>query len=236
MRRDRRPYWVKLLADRLNAIYVNHFVRPALDGCGEGLRVYAPRHLHLSGPQIFVGDHVHFMALPDKPVRVSVFEELGRITIGDYSIVNPGVRITSASAIEIGHSCMLAMNAYLSDANWHDVHHRIFAPGDTAPITLGDNVWVGDNSLITKGVTVGENSIVGAWSTVTKDVPDNVIVAGNPAQTVKHLDTSHLTMRRDLFNGELSYDEFEARLFRERLAGNTLLGWLRSLIVPSARD
>ncbi len=236
MRRDRRPYWLKAAFDRMNTMYVDHFVRPALDGSGVDFRVYGPRHLDISGPNISVGDHVHIMALADKPVRLSNFEALGRISIGDYTIVNPGVRITSASSIDVGHSCMLAMNAYLSDANWHDVHHRIFAPGETAPIVLRDNVWVGDSALITKGVTVGENSIVGAWSVVTKDVPDNVIVAGNPAKIVKELDPSHLTMRKHLFSGDVPYEEFEAELFQSRLKDNTLLGWLRSMVMPSNKD
>jgi acetyltransferase-like isoleucine patch superfamily enzyme len=195
-----------------------------------------PRHLQVSGPKITVGDHVHFMALPDKPVRLAVFEGLGEIHIGDYSIVNPGVRISSAASVKVGHSCMFAMNCYLSDADWHDIHHRIFAPGASAPIVLKDNVWIGDSALITKGVTVGENSIVGAWSVVTKDVPDNVVVAGNPARVVRELDTSHLTLRKHLFTGDVPYDDFEDNYFRELLEQNTFARWLRSLISPTERD
>ncbi|MCB1692501.1 MAG: acyltransferase [Pseudomonadales bacterium] len=195
-----------------------------------------PRHLEISGPHICVGDHVHFMALPDKPIRLAVFEGLGAIDIGDYCIVNPGVRITSASAVRLGHSCMLAMNCYLSDANWHDIHHRIFAPGDTAPIVLGDNVWIGDSALVTKGVTIGENSIVGAWSVVTHDVPPNAIVAGNPARIVKQIDTSHLTMRRDLFESATPYDVFEKQYFAGQLSGNGFWHWVRTLVWPRGND
>jgi len=232
MRKDHRPYWLKHWLDRANQLYVDRYVRPQFDACGAGMRVMNPRHLEVSGPKIHVGEHVHFMALPDKPVRLAVFEGLGSITIGDYCIVNPGVRVTSASAIEIGHSCMLAMNCYLSDADWHDVHHRIFAPGSTAPIRLGNNVWIGDNALVTKGVSIGENSIVGAWSVVTRDVPENSIVVGNPARVVKEIDTDHLTMRKHLFTGDVPYDEFERDYFRTLLAGNTLWGWLRAMLMP----
>lgn len=236
MRRDHRPIWLKSLLDSANRFYVDHYIRPQLDESGADLRVVYPRHLAISGPGITVGDHVHFMALPDKPVRLAVFEGLGRISIDDYSTVNPGVRISSASAIEIGHSCMLAMNAYLTDADWHDVHHRIYAPGNVAPVTLKDNVWIGDSALVTKGVTIGENSIVGAASVVTKDVPDNVIVAGNPARVVKTLDTDHLTMRKHLFTGEISYEQFESRYMAELLAGNSLVRWLRTCIKPGSAD
>ena len=233
MRRDHRPLWLKRWFDRANALYVDRFVRPQFDAVGQDLRVMWPRHLQISGPKISVGEHVHFMALPDKPVRLAVFEGLGRIHIGNYSIVNPGVRISSAASIEIGHSCMLAMNCYLSDADWHDIHHRIFAPGNSEPIVLGNNVWIGDSALVTKGVTVGDNSIVGAWSVVTKDVPANVIVAGNPARVVKELDTSHLTLRKHLFTGAEPYEVFEADYYRRLLGGNSFLGWLRQWVMPS---
>lgn len=232
MRKDHRPWWLRQLSDRGNRWYVDTFIRPQFDSAGAGLRVVGPRHLQISGPNISVGQHVHMMALPDKPVRLAVFEGMGEVHIGDYSLVNPGVRITSASSIRIGRSCMLAMNCYLTDADWHDVHHRIFAPGTTASIELGDNVWIGDSALVTKGVTIGENSIVGAWSVVTRDVPPNVIVAGNPARIVKELDTSNLTTRQHLFTGATSYEAFENDNIRQRLKGNTFAGWLRQLLLP----
>jgi len=131
---------------------------------------------------------------------------------------------------------MLAMNAYLSDADWHDLHHRIYAPGATAPIVLEDNVWIGDSALVTKGVTIGENSVVGAWSVVTRDVPANVVVAGNPARIVRELDTSHLTTREHLFTGTQPYDEFEREYFTQLLGGNRFLNWLRSLLKPGRFD
>ncbi|MCB1645533.1 MAG: acyltransferase [Pseudomonadales bacterium] len=176
------------------------------------------------------------MCLPDKPVRLAVFEGQGRIEIGSYSIINPGVRITSASEILIGHSCMLAMNCYLSDADLHDIQHRIYAPGKTGPIRLGNNVWIGDSALVSKGVTIGDNSIVGAWSVVTKDVPANSIVAGNPARVVGAVDPNHLTMREALFTGQQPYSDFEHQYYSNLLGGNTLASWLKALIRPSERD
>jgi acetyltransferase-like isoleucine patch superfamily enzyme len=195
-----------------------------------------PRHLQISGPNIHVGDHVHIMALADKPVRLAVFEGLGRITIGDYCLINPGARLTSATSIDIGHSCMLAMNCYLGDADWHDLQHRIYAPGKSAAIVLKDNVWIGDSALVVKGVTIGHNSIVGAQAVVTHNVPDNVIVAGNPARVVRTLNAEHRTTRQQLFTGASTYAEFADDYSRRQLQGNSLARWVRTLWRPRSTD
>jgi acetyltransferase-like isoleucine patch superfamily enzyme len=236
LRKDHRPLWVKGWFDRFNEAYINHFIRPQFDHSGQDFRVIGPRHLQVSGTGVTVEDHVHIMALADKPVRLAVYEGMGSISIDSYCIINPGVRITSASGVKIGHSCMLAMNAYLSDADWHDIQHRIYAPGATAPIELGNNVWIGDSALVCKGVHIGDNSVVGAWSVVTKDVPANVVVAGTPAKIVRELDPDNKTIREDLFTGPTAYHEFEQEFYRDMLAKNTLMGWLMSLVVPTSTD
>jgi len=239
LRHDHRPLYVKKLFDWLNMLYSNHFIKPQFDRVGQGCEFNSPRHIDVSGGRICLGDRVHITALPDKPVRLAAFpteDGQGSIRIGNYCTVNPGVRITSASAIEIDDSCMIAMNAYLSDADWHDIHHRIYAPGRSAPIRLEKNVWIGDSAFITKGVTIGENSVVGAYSVVSKDVPANSIVVGNPARVIRELDPSHLTTREHLFTSLGDYDEFQSDHFKKQLKNNRLASWLRSLLMPSVKD
>lgn len=239
LRHDHRPLYIKKLFDLFNAVYSNRFIKPQFDRVGRGCQFNSPRYIDISGSRICLENHVHIMGLRDKPVRLAVFpseDGKGSIHIGNYCIINPGVRITSASAIEVGDSCMIAMNAYLSDADWHDIHHRIYAPGSTAPIRLEKNVWIGDSALITKGVTIGENSVVGAYSVVTKDVPANSIVVGNPARVIRELDASHLTTREHLFNGPVDYDQFQAEYFETQLKHNRLSGWLRTLLIPGVQD
>lgn len=236
MRRDHRPYWLKKALDRLNQLRVDRRVTPQLEQVGQDFRVMNPGHLQISGSGISVGDHVYVMALADSPVRISVFDHLGKIHIGSYSIVNPGVRITSANRISIGQGCLLAMNCYLSDADWHDTHARIYAPGNTAPITLEDNVWIGESAFVAKGVTMGENSIAGAYAVVTKDVAPNTIVAGNPARVVGEINPGEVVTREAMFNSEQTYETFEAEYFAAQLANNSLAGWLRSLLLPGKKD
>jgi acetyltransferase-like isoleucine patch superfamily enzyme len=54
-------------------------------------------------------------------------------------------------------------------------------------VVIGDNVWLGVNSVVLKGVTIGKNSVIGANSVVTRDIPPNVIAAGNPCKVIKQI-------------------------------------------------
>ena len=236
MRRDSRPYRLHRLQSSWQDAWIRHFIKPQLDECGEGLQVIGPRHLQISGPHVRLGHHVHVMTLPEAPVRLSVFDGMGSVRVDDFCLINPGVRITSADRIIIGRSCMLAMHCLVSDADWHDVQHRIFAPGKTGSVVLEDNVWLGEGVRVLKGVTIGENTVVGAGSVVTHSLPANVIAAGNPARVIKALDRTERTTRESLFTMHKSYDQFSDDLMRERLKGNTWLGWLRSLISPRNSD
>ena len=232
MRRDYRPYWLHRIQSEWQNIWVKHFIEPHLDGCGSGLEVIGPRHFKISGSAIYLGQHVHVMALSEAPVRLSVFEGMGRIEVADYALINPGARITSAEGITIGEGCMLAMHTSINDADWHDVQHRIFAPGATAPVVLERNVWLGEGARVLKGVTIGENTVVGAGSVVSRSLPANVIAAGNPARVIKPLPGGKGTSRADLFNMEITYERFADDFMRDRLKGNSFTFWLRSFLFP----
>ena len=91
---------------------------------------------------------------------------MGGITIGDNVLIGPKVNLVSEN-----HPV--------------DPCQRKFLIGK--PIVIKNNAWIGAAATILAGVTVGENSIVGAGSIVTKDVPDNTIVAGNPAKFLKRI-------------------------------------------------
>ncbi|MBN2158188.1 MAG: acyltransferase [Spirochaetes bacterium] len=159
--------------------------------------VWGIKNVIVYGPNISIGKNVVMVAADGHTTNISSLKMRGlegRITIGDDVLVMNGVRISSASSITIGDGCMLANHAYLTDADWHDIHDRTSAPGGTAPIVLERGAWVGDSAIVCKGVTIGENSIVGAGAVVTRDVPPNVIVAGNPARIVKKLDPKKIIL------------------------------------------
>ena len=138
----------------------------------------------------------------------------------------------AAEKIEIGDACMIAHGAYISDADWHGIYDRAQPVGNTKPIILKNNVWIGDSSIICKGVTIGENSIIGAGAVVTKNVPENCIYAGNPAKLVKKINEKEFITRKDFFSDpeKLAY-EFDM-LDKFSLKENTLLNWFKSLVNP----
>lgn len=91
------------------------------------------------------------------------------ITIGDYCLMGP-------------KTCLYTVNHSL------DVQTRVANYVYARPITVGNNVWFGGNCVVLSGVTIGNNVVVGAGSVVTKDIPDNAVVAGNPAKIIRYID------------------------------------------------
>ncbi len=107
------------------------------------------------------------------------------VRIGKNVVVMNNVLFMSAGGITIDDDALVAANAQLISNN-HDIHqHNILI---CKPVHLKRNCWIGAGATILPGVTVGENSVVGAASVVTKDVPDNVVVVGNPAHIIKNID------------------------------------------------
>jgi acetyltransferase-like isoleucine patch superfamily enzyme len=235
MRSDHRPYWVKQAMDRLNEAYCRRFIHPQFDALGPGAVFRNPRCFEILGPRICVGAHLHALASRDAPISLVVYPETsGRIDIGDFVALSPGVRIKSACSIEIGDGALVAERVFITDADWHDPYDRIYPPGPMAPVRLEENVWLADGVTVCKGVTIGRNSVVGTGSVVTTDVPPNVVAAGNPARPIRELDPDGAYVsRRDMFCGVEPYDRFEARVTRRYLEQNTFLGWIRSMVAPS---
>ncbi|MDJ0804308.1 MAG: acyltransferase [Desulfobacterales bacterium] len=239
MRKDHRPYSVKKLHLRLQKFYVRRFLRPQFERLGRGGHVMRPWYVELFGAPIELGRFATVIACRDAPVRLCVWPALegnGAIRIGDYSLICPGVRISSAVGVTIGHSVMMAHGVYLTDADWHDLYDRT-APGRSAPIVIEDNVWLGDGAIVCKGVNIGENSVVGAGAVVVEDIPPNTVAAGNPARVVKQLDAERpMTTRREWFADPLRLKRDLETWDRALLEGNTLAGWMRYLLHPTRND
>ena len=235
MRSDQRPYWLKKWMDRVSDGYARRVLHPQFDALGANPVFRNPRKIEVMGPNIRAGSDLHAMATNEAPISLMVWMETeGKIELGNYVALSPGVRIKSACSIEIGDGALIAERVFITDCDWHDFYDRIFPPGPIAPVRLEENVWIADGAIICKGVTIGRNSVVGAGSIVTSDVPPNTVVAGNPAKPIRQLDPDgKFITRRQMFEAEKPYDRFEDEVAYRYLSKNTFTGWLRSMFAPT---
>ncbi|MCQ2281530.1 MAG: acyltransferase [Bacteroidales bacterium] len=124
----------------------------------------------------------------------------GKIIMHDWSKLGEGSTIESVNMVSIGKDTAIATNVTIIDNNTHPINpadrrymrhtphgskERLNIYSANAPIIIGENVWIGTNARICKGVTIGDNAIIAANSVVTKNVPANAVAAGNPAKIVK---------------------------------------------------
>lgn len=134
------------------------------------------------------------------PVMIRLMSPEARLTIGDdFGISGGGICVQTE--VRIGHGVMMGANAFVADTDFHPLStgsRRFNFDGiRSRPVVIEDNVFIGMNSIILKGVTIGRNAVIGAGSVVTRDVPANEIWSGNPARFVRRLvpDESALTPR-----------------------------------------
>lgn len=239
MRREHRPYWLKQFHGRRSRAWARKYLHPQFDAIGADCVFINPRQVEVIGPNIRIGHTCHINAEPTRATRLCVWfagERVGRLSLGDHVLVSPGVRIISSYGIEIGSNAMLASDVYISDSDWHGIYDRTSEAGQAAPISIAENVWIGLGAIVGKGVSIGANSIIAAGSIVVKDIPANVIAAGNPCKPVRELDPSQtFRTRADFFNDREGLAALD-RLDRYMLKGNTLLAYWRSRLWPRNSD
>lgn len=240
MRRNNTPYWIKRITTLYNRWYIEHFIRPQFDAAGAYLEVAHPRHLEIFGRNIRIGNHAHLIAAADNKIRLTTWSGRqgdGRITMGNYCLISPGVRISAAASVQIGDNCMLAANVYVSDSDWHYIYNRIRPFRCTRPVILQNNVWLGEGVMVLKGVTIGENSVIGAGAVVTRDIPPNVVAAGNPAKIIKKINPNRRMLKREMmFRNAEHYYRNQDELDRYMLNNNGWMNWLRGKFFPGRED
>lgn len=164
-------------------------------GCKVGNHFRSSGMVHIkarNAGSIIIGNHVTLLAGwrtnrvgLTGPVILHTWEG-GRIEIGDHTGAS-SVVISSRSFIKIGNHCKIGGNVRIFDHDFHALDWQIRRNGDhdsdiaTRHIVIGDDVFIGANAIILKGVSIGARAIIGAGSVVTKDVPADSVVVGNPA-------------------------------------------------------
>lgn len=111
------------------------------------------------------------------------------IHIGENFYANFDCVMLDVCEIRIGDNCFLAPGVHIYTATHPlNAQERISGAEYGKPVTIGDNVWIGGRAVINPGVKIGNNSVIASGAVVTKDVQDNVVVGGNPAKIIKHIE------------------------------------------------
>ncbi|MGD1946035.1 MAG: sugar O-acetyltransferase [Croceivirga sp.] len=117
------------------------------------------------------------------------------ITVGDNTFINANCIFIDNNKITIGENCLIGPHVQIYTAEHPLKASERIAKKElgtsyltsTKPVVIGDNVWIGGNSVIFPGVTIGNNVTIGAGSVVTKSIPDNVLAYGNPCKIQRGL-------------------------------------------------
>jgi len=125
----------------------------------------------------------------DAVVKPPLYVDYGEhISIGARSFVNYNLTALDVAPITIGADCQIGPNVQLlTPTHPIDPLPRRDKLEAAKPITIGDNVWLGGGVIVCPGVSIGDNSVVGAGAVVTRDIPANVLAAGNPARVLREL-------------------------------------------------
>ncbi|HEX8332824.1 MAG TPA: acyltransferase [Segetibacter sp.] len=109
----------------------------------------------------------------------------GEVSIGDNTYIMPHALLAINDSLKIGNQCAISWNCQIMDNDGHDFSINGETKASVASIVICDNVWIGNNCIIKKGVTIGKGAVVASGSVVTKDVPERTVVAGIPAKVIK---------------------------------------------------
>lgn len=151
--------------DSANTAEKERILNELLGGWGKNLWITAPFYVDY-GNNIYFGDNCE--------VNMNcTFLDDNKIIIGHNALIAPNVQIYTA---------FHPTNASERFANPKEDGSFAFCKTQTAPVTIGNNVWIGGGAIIMPGVTIGNNVVIGAGSVVTKDIPDNSIAFGNPCR------------------------------------------------------
>ncbi|MEO7352109.1 MAG: acyltransferase [Marmoricola sp.] len=157
---------------------LRHLARGVLAGIRTAYRLRHPRTLTYGDGVVILG-------------RLKLAQGT-RLVLGDRVRVRGRVIVNGGGLVTVGAGCLIS-DCDITDSDFHnlDPARRHLPPDERTqrPVHIGDNVWVGAHALVLKGTTVGRDSVVGAGAVVRGEVPPGVVIVGNPAQIVKHLDS-----------------------------------------------
>ncbi len=172
---------------------------------GKGVNIQHVNHLKF-GKNFYIGDYSYINCLSSNGVTVGdnvtirefswlqLTSKLSNpgdsISIGSNTYIGPRCNLGAAAPLKIGARCQIGAGvSFIAENHKFDSGSEIFNQGVTRiGISIGNDCWIGNNAIILDGVSVGTGVVIGAGSIVTKNIPDNVVIIGNPARIIKSRD------------------------------------------------
>lgn len=157
-----------------------------LYGLSKFIRTYNSK-ISIGNNCAFRSDFTSNLVGINRKCLISTLRPKAEIIIGDNSGFS-GTVIASAGKITIGNNVLCGANTTITDFDWHGINPKERNNREKPKsVVIKDNVWLGLNVVVLKGVTIGENSVIGANSLVNKSIPANVIAAGNPCKVIREI-------------------------------------------------
>ncbi len=157
------------------------FLKLKFNSCGKLLRAEKGVRVLRYNCEISLGDKVNV----HRHVKLSAYGNAGKkavLKIGNGVAVGDRTEIHAGDSVTIGDGTLIGWDCCIMDRDYHKLESETEV---TAPVVIGNNVWIGCNTIILKGIKIGDGAVVAAGSVVTKDVPAGALVGGNPARVIK---------------------------------------------------
>lgn len=182
------------LRSRLRSKLAAHLLSglPGVDIRGQIVIAPGVRFSVVAGGRLSIGPYVSFAE------RSTIFAAPGVLSIGKATHIGIGTVIAARQLISIGDDCLIAEYVTIRDQDHAYTDRGPTAQNGfrTAPINIGNNVWIGAKATITKGVSIGDNAVIGANAVVTADIPANSVAVGIPARVIKTMMATDETSSR----------------------------------------
>jgi len=182
-----RELWIA----SLRFLYYEPLFRSQCVHVGNAFRMEQLPYIQGDGRMI-IGDNVRFSGKPSFSFGFAK-EGVPEISIGDHTFIGHACGFNIGREITIGRHCLFSTGVHVYDLDGHPLDataRRSGQPspaGSIKPVRIGDDVWVGNGAIILKAVCIGDRAVIAARSVVTRDVPADTIVGGNPARPIGNL-------------------------------------------------
>lgn len=163
---------------------------------GRKSRFWGKTHIwRTAHSEIAIGDHCRFRSTfwsnrigINRPCALSTLRPGALLKIGNHCGLS-GTVISAATSVVLGDNVLCGANVTITDTDWHHIDRtkegKQQAP--SAPVVIEDDVWLGINVTVLKGVTIGRGSVIAPHSVVTRDIPQCVLAGGQPARVIREL-------------------------------------------------